>query len=108
MATHPELLGNPLVVAGWYQRLNLQHSSPNWLGQLKRFNTWLSASEAKRPCLRSASSVEFSAYLLGITRRMEMKKVFFLIAVLLMGTVAIAQDGPKAEITGYYSYFRFN
>src|SRR3981189_1148837 len=43
---------------------------------------------------------------------MEMKKMFVLIAVLiavlLMGTVAIAQDGPKAEITGYYSYFRFN
>ena len=37
-----------------------------------------------------------------------MKKIFVLIAVLLMGTVAIAQDGPKAEITGYYSYFRFN
>jgi hypothetical protein len=39
---------------------------------------------------------------------MEMKKMFVLIAVLLMGTVAIAQDSPKAEITGYYSYFRFN
>src|SRR5580704_2585294 len=37
-----------------------------------------------------------------------MNKVFVVIAVLLMGTVAIAQDGPKAEITGYYSYFRFN
>jgi hypothetical protein len=39
---------------------------------------------------------------------MEMKKGFVLIAVLLMGTIAIAQDGPRAEITGYYSYFRFN
>ena len=34
-----------------------------------------------------------------------MKKAFVLIVVLLMGTVAIAQ---QAEITGYYSYFRFN
>src|ERR1700758_734942 len=39
---------------------------------------------------------------------MEMKKLFVLLAVLLMGTIAIAQDGPRAEITGYYSYFRFN
>jgi hypothetical protein len=39
---------------------------------------------------------------------MEMKRVLVVIAVLLIGTVAFAQEGPKAEITGYYSYFRFN
>ena len=27
---------------------------------------------------------------------------------LILGSVAYAQEGPKAEITGYYSYFRFN
>jgi hypothetical protein len=37
-----------------------------------------------------------------------MKKLAVLIAVLLMGSFAFAQDSPKAEITGYYSYFRFN
>jgi Outer membrane protein beta-barrel domain len=35
-----------------------------------------------------------------------MKKVLFLVAMLRMGSVAFAQD--KAEIDGYYSYFRFN
>jgi hypothetical protein len=29
-------------------------------------------------------------------------------AVLMFGSFAFAQEGPKAEITGYYSYFRFN
>jgi hypothetical protein len=37
-----------------------------------------------------------------------MKKLVLLVAVLLIGTVAFAQDFPKAEIDGYYSYFRFN
>jgi hypothetical protein len=49
----PKLLGIPLVVAGWYQRLNWRHSSPSWLDQLQRLNTGLSASEAERPGLRS-------------------------------------------------------
>jgi hypothetical protein len=39
---------------------------------------------------------------------MEMKKVSVLIAVLLMGTAVFAQEDHMAEITGYYSYFRFN
>jgi OmpA family/Outer membrane protein beta-barrel domain len=29
-------------------------------------------------------------------------------AALVLGSVAYAQDSPKAELTGYYSYFRFN
>lgn len=32
----------------------------------------------------------------------------FLIFGLAMGSLVCAQDSPKAEITGYYSYFRFN
>jgi len=38
-----------------------------------------------------------------------MKRFFWLAVVgLILGGVAFAQDAPKAEITGYYSYFRFN
>jgi outer membrane protein with beta-barrel domain len=38
-----------------------------------------------------------------------MKRLTWLVAVgLIFGSVAFAQDSPKAEITGYYSYFRFN
>jgi len=31
-----------------------------------------------------------------------------LLVSLILGSVAYAQDTPKAEVTGYYSYFRFN
>src|SRR5882672_4999111 len=38
-----------------------------------------------------------------------MKRFTWLVVVgLILGTVAFAQDSPKVEITGYYSYFRFN
>jgi len=38
-----------------------------------------------------------------------MKRFTWLLVVgLLLGGMAFAQEGPKAEITGYYSYFRFN
>ena len=37
-----------------------------------------------------------------------MKKLVVLTAILLIGSVALAQEGTKAEIDGYYSYFRFN
>lgn len=37
-----------------------------------------------------------------------MKRVLLLVAVFLFGGVAFAQDYPKVEITGDYSYFRNN
>ena len=38
-----------------------------------------------------------------------MKRFTWLVVVgLILGSVAFAQDSPKVEITGYYSYFRFN
>ena len=38
-----------------------------------------------------------------------MKRFTWLVVVgLILGSVAFAQDNPKVEITGYYSYFRFN
>lgn len=38
-----------------------------------------------------------------------MKRFIWLAAVaLILGSAARAQDFPKAEVTGYYSYFRFN
>jgi len=37
-----------------------------------------------------------------------MKRRVILMAILFIGTVAFAQDNPKVEIDGYYSYFRFN
>ncbi len=38
-----------------------------------------------------------------------MKRFTWLVVVgLVLGSVAFAQDSPKVEITGYYSYFRFN
>jgi hypothetical protein len=38
-----------------------------------------------------------------------MKRFAWLVVVgLILGSVAFAQDSPKAEITGYYSYFRCN
>jgi len=36
------------------------------------------------------------------------KTVSILGIVFLFGRMAFAQDSPKAEITGFYSYFRFN
>jgi hypothetical protein len=39
---------------------------------------------------------------------MKIKNILILGIVLIFGRVAFAQDSPKAEITGYYSYFRFN
>jgi len=39
---------------------------------------------------------------------MKMRSAVVLGVILLFGTTAFAQDGPRAEITGYYSYFRFN
>jgi hypothetical protein len=39
---------------------------------------------------------------------MKMRSAVVLGVILLFGTAAFAQDGPRAEITGYYSYFRFN
>jgi len=36
------------------------------------------------------------------------KTVLILGIVFLFGRMAFAQDSPKAEITGFYSYFRFN
>jgi hypothetical protein len=38
----------------------------------------------------------------------EMKRFTWLVVALLLGSVAYAQDSSKVEITGYYSYFRFN
>jgi len=32
----------------------------------------------------------------------------FLVITLMLGAIAYAQDNPKAEITGDYSYFRAN
>ena len=38
-----------------------------------------------------------------------MKRFTWLVVVgLILGSVAFAQDSPKVEVTGYYSYFRFN
>ena len=37
-----------------------------------------------------------------------MKKVLLAGVVLLLGSVAFAQDAPKVELTGNYSYMRFN
>jgi hypothetical protein len=39
---------------------------------------------------------------------MRIKSVLILGLTLLLGGVAVAQDSPKAEITGDYSYFRLN
>ena len=39
---------------------------------------------------------------------MKMKRLLILGIALVFGRVAFAQDSPKVEITGYYSYFRFN
>jgi hypothetical protein len=41
-------------------------------------------------------------------QRMKIRSAVVLGGILLFGTAAFAQDSPKAEITGYYSYFRFN
>ena len=40
---------------------------------------------------------------------MKVRSVLILgIITLLLGGAAVAQDSPKAEITGDYSYFRLN
>jgi hypothetical protein len=39
---------------------------------------------------------------------MKIRSAVALGVILLFGTAAFAQDTPKAEITGFYSYFRFN
>jgi Outer membrane protein beta-barrel domain len=39
---------------------------------------------------------------------MKIKSALILVFALLLGSIAFAQDSPKAEVTGYYSYFRFN
>jgi hypothetical protein len=39
---------------------------------------------------------------------MKIKSSLILGIVLIFGGIAFAQDTPKAEVTGYYSYFRFN
>jgi hypothetical protein len=39
---------------------------------------------------------------------MKIRSVVVLGVIMLFGKAAFAQDSPKAEITGYYSYFRFN
>src|ERR1700746_2097003 len=41
--------------------------------------------------------------------RNQMRRFACLTAdALVLGSVASAQDSPKVELTGYYSYFRFN
>jgi Outer membrane protein beta-barrel domain len=39
---------------------------------------------------------------------MKLRMALVLGMILLFGTIAFAQENPKAEIDGYYSYFRFN
>jgi hypothetical protein len=39
---------------------------------------------------------------------MKIRSAVVLGVILLFGAAAFAQDAPKVEITGYYSYFRFN
>src|SRR6266436_4883026 len=39
---------------------------------------------------------------------MKIKNLLILGIVLIFGRTAFAQDNPKVEVTGYYSYFRFN
>jgi hypothetical protein len=36
------------------------------------------------------------------------RSIWLIVAGFILGSVACAQDSPKVEITGYYSYLRFN